>query len=101
YRGIFAVNVGDRPHAPEQRLYLLLPATFLDGAIDVLANPSVLLKVSVDELPGFFLLDAKLLRQSEGRQPVDDPEVYCLGSPSMLGIDHQRRHAEDLGCCQG
>ena len=43
----------------------------------------------------------RLLRQSESREPVDNPEVHHLGLAAMVSVDHQRRHAEDLRSGEG
>src|SRR4051812_2868376 len=81
---VLAVNVGNGPHASEQRLYLLIAASLVQRAVDKLAHAAVLLEVSVDEALGFLGIDAKLLGQPERRQAVHDSEVDGLGSAAML-----------------
>src|SRR5207248_10803075 len=45
---------------------------------------------------GFALLDAELLRQAEGRESVNNSEIYDLGIAAVLWGDHERRHIEHL-----
>ena len=64
------------------------------------AHAAVLFKVSGDELLRLRWLDAEILRKPESRKPINDAEVHHLRLPTMIGRDHQRRHAEHLRSCQ-
>src|SRR5271165_973670 len=93
---VLAEHVGERTDASEERGDLKLAARLLEGAVDELAHACVLFEVGVDEALGLFLVDADLLREPEGRESVDDAEVDGLGAAAVLGVNHKRRHAEDL-----
>src|SRR5262249_54870114 len=80
----------------EQCLYLLFAPCLVERAIDERPHAAVLVKVCVDELLGLGRLNAKVLRKSEGREPVHNAEVHNLGLPAMVGGDHQRRQAKHL-----
>ncbi len=82
-------------------LHFLLAARLLQRVIDERAHAAVFLEVRIDESLGFLGVDAELLRQSERRESVHDAEVHGLGPAAMLGVNHQRRHAEHLRRGQG
>src|SRR5580692_2550466 len=98
---VFAVDVGDGADAAEQRFYLHVAAGFVERLVDEGAHALVPLEICRDELFSFGGLDAELLRESEGREAVDDAEVYDLGLAPVVGCDHEWGHAEDLRGGQG
>src|SRR3984885_9573484 len=96
-----AVDVGDGADAAVEGFYFEVAAGFLERFVDEGADASVLFKIAGDEVFGFRGPDAEILRQSEGREAVDDAEVNDLGRASMLGRDHERRNPEDLRGSEG
>ena len=95
--GVLAVDVRNRPHPSKQRLHLHVAPRLFQRLIDERPHPAVLFKISGNELLGFARLNAKILRESKCRKPIDDAEVHHLGLAAVVGRHHQRRHAEHLG----
>src|SRR5207248_1971005 len=89
-RGNAAVHVGNRAATPEQTYGHAGAANLGDGVIDETAHTRVALEVSTNVQFGFLAIDSQLLRQSERRLPVDDPEVDGFRIAALLGRDHQR-----------
>ena len=81
---------GMRTDPAEERRNFQFGARLLQRAIDERAHPRVFLEVRVDEALGLFLVDADLLRQPEGRQPIHDAEVHRLGAAAMFGVNFSR-----------
>jgi len=98
---ILAIDVGNRPDAAEQSGDFLILARFFENAVDEGADAGVLFEVGIDKLAGFALLDAQILREAEWRQAIDDSEVNHLRLATVIGGDHERRNAEDLGRGEG
>src|SRR6266481_4028619 len=68
--GVLAIDVRDRPHPAKERAYPLLTPRLFERAINEPAYAQVLFEVSVNELFGFALLDAELLREPKRREAV-------------------------------
>ena len=94
--GVLAVDVGNGAHAAEERLDFQIAAGFLESLVDELSHPGVLFKITFDELLGFGGGDAEVLRQSEGRKAINDPEVHHIRLTAMVGSNHQRGNAKYL-----
>src|SRR3954471_15974552 len=98
---VLAVDVGNRADSSEERSYLHVAARFFERLIQEPSDACVFFEVVADKLLCLAGRDAELLRESEGRQTVDNAEVHDLGLAPMIGRDHERRDTEYLGSCQG
>src|SRR5450432_588809 len=93
---VLAVDVRNGAYASEHGFYFLLTPGLFQYVINKLANALIFLKIGLDELLGFALLNAKLRGQSERRNTIDNAEVHGLGAAAMFGINHQLRYLEYL-----
>ena len=87
---------GNGTRAAKQGLHALLAARLFQHAVNVAADAGIFFKVCVDKLFRLALLDAQLLRQPEGREPVDNAKVHRLGAAAVFGVNQHGRHAKDL-----
>jgi len=68
-----------------------------EDAVNEVAHTRVFLEIGVDEFLGLALLDPDLLGKPKRGEPIDDAEVHGLGATAVFRVDHQWRHAKDLG----
>src|SRR5438093_11060529 len=72
-------------------------ASLAQTILDVTLYALVPLEVPRDELRRLLRADSELLRQSEGRLPVNDPKVHGLGALPLGGCDGFNRQPQH-GC---
>ena len=77
----------------EQGAHEALAARRLDRLVEEAAHAPVAREVGVDRRLRLAARDAELVRETEGRRAVDDPEVDRLGARALLGRDRLRRDA--------
>ena len=66
------------------------------GAVHIVADAGEAFEIGLDIGPGLGLIDAQLVRQAEGADPVDDAEIDRLGAAAGFGGHAFDRDAEHL-----
>ena len=91
-----AAELGDGTTAPQERCDIAIGFGFRHGAIDIGFHAFKPRKIGVDVSLGLLIGDSQLGGESEGTDPIDNPEVDGLCHPAHIFGDLVGRQTEDL-----